>query len=97
MPKRRKWGARERPGAAGKPAPLFATLTKDDGLRLLTIPGNPTLTAAYPPVRLTAADYPALVSPDEHGTGESVVAMTNGIQDGLAHRTFAEGWNALHQ
>jgi len=49
---------------AGKPAPLFATLTKDDGLRLLSIPADASLTAAYPPVRLTAADYPALVSPD---------------------------------
>jgi uncharacterized protein len=58
---------------AGKPAPLFATLTKDDGLRLLTIPGNPTLTAAYPPVRLTAADYPALVSPDQ---GVDTVAVS---------------------
>jgi len=50
---------------AGKPAPLFATLTKDDGLHLLTIAANPALSAAYPPVRLTAADYPALVSPDQ--------------------------------
>jgi uncharacterized protein len=50
---------------AGKPAPLFATVTKDDGLHLLPIPANPTLTAAYPPVRLTAADYPVLISPDQ--------------------------------
>ena len=51
--------------AAGKPAPLFATLAKDDGLHLLSIPANPALTAAYQTVRLTAADYPVLISADQ--------------------------------
>jgi len=51
--------------AAGKPAPLFATLAKDDGLHLLSIPANPALTAAYQTVRLTSADYPVLISADQ--------------------------------
>jgi uncharacterized protein len=50
---------------AGKPAPLFASLAKDDGLHLLSIPANPALTAAYPTARLTAADYPVLIAPDQ--------------------------------
>ena len=49
---------------AGKPAPLFANVAPDEKLKLLAVPFNPALGAAYVPARLTAADYPALVAAD---------------------------------
>jgi uncharacterized protein len=49
---------------AGKPAPIFRTLTAADGLHFLAIPLNPAVTAAYVPTRLTATDYPGVISPD---------------------------------
>src|SRR6516225_5915997 len=49
---------------AGKPAPIFRTLTGNDRLHFLAIPLNPTVTAAYVPSQLTAADYPGLVAND---------------------------------
>jgi TRAP-type uncharacterized transport system substrate-binding protein len=50
---------------AGKPAPIFRTLTGNDGLHFLAIPLNSAVTTAYVPAQLTAADYPALVSSDQ--------------------------------
>jgi TRAP-type uncharacterized transport system substrate-binding protein len=50
---------------AGKPAPLFRGLDAQSGLHFLAIPVNSTVTAAYVPTRLTAADYPGLVAPDQ--------------------------------
>ena len=50
---------------AGKPAPLFRDLYGEEGLHFLPIPLSPTVTAAYVPTRLTAADYPALVPWDK--------------------------------
>ena len=50
---------------AGKPAPLFQGLDGRDGLHFLAIPVTPTVTAAYAPTRLTAADYPGLVAPGQ--------------------------------
>jgi len=47
---------------AGKPAPLFARLRGDDGLHFVAVPFNPGANTAYVPARLTAADYPGLVS-----------------------------------
>ena len=49
---------------AGKPAPLFAGLSDKDGFHFLPIPLDPSVTAAYVPTRLTAADYPGLVPQD---------------------------------
>ena len=49
---------------AGKPAPIFRTLTSNDRLHFLAIPLNPTVTAAYVPAQLTAADYPSLLAND---------------------------------
>lgn len=50
---------------AGKPAPIFRSLSGNDGLHFLAIPLNPAVTAAYVPTRLTAADYPGLVPNDQ--------------------------------
>jgi TRAP-type uncharacterized transport system substrate-binding protein len=50
---------------AGKPAPLFVGLDGKDGLHLLSVPLNPSVTAAFVPTRLTAQDYPGLVPPDQ--------------------------------
>ncbi len=50
---------------AGKPAPLFSDLISANGLHFLAIPLDPAVTAAYVPARLTADDYPALVSYDK--------------------------------
>jgi TRAP-type uncharacterized transport system substrate-binding protein len=49
---------------AGKPAPLFLRLDGKEGLHLLSIPLNPTITAAFVPTRLTAEDYPGLIPAD---------------------------------
>lgn len=49
---------------AGKPAPLFTGLKADDGLHFLAVPFNQAASGAYAPTRLTAADYPGLISPD---------------------------------
>jgi TRAP-type uncharacterized transport system substrate-binding protein len=50
---------------AGKPAPIFRTLTGNDRLHFLAIPLNPTVTAAYVRSQLTPADYPGLVANDQ--------------------------------
>jgi len=50
---------------AGKPAPIFRNLTADDGLHFLAIPLTPSVTSNYVPTRLTAADYPGVVSRDQ--------------------------------
>src|SRR6202048_2666642 len=47
---------------AGKPAPIFRDLNANDGLHFLAIPLHPTVTAAYLPTRLTAADYRGFVT-----------------------------------
>ena len=49
---------------AAKPAPFFQSLKSGDGLHLLDIPLSQTVTAAYPPTRITASDYPNLVTAD---------------------------------
>ncbi len=50
---------------SGKPAPLFRSLKAEDGLHFVSIPLDPKVTAAYVPTRLTAADYPDLVTADK--------------------------------
>ena len=47
---------------AGKPAPLFMSLKGDGGLHFLAVPFNPAASSAYAPTRLTATDYPGLVT-----------------------------------
>jgi TRAP-type uncharacterized transport system substrate-binding protein len=49
----------------GKPAPLFVGLSPEDGLHFLPIPFDATQNTAYAPTRLTSADYPGLVKPDQ--------------------------------
>jgi TRAP-type uncharacterized transport system substrate-binding protein len=49
----------------GKPTPIFCPLSAADGLHLLAIPLTPAVTAAYVPTRLTDADYPGLITPDQ--------------------------------
>jgi len=49
---------------AGKPAPFFHNLNGAGGLHFLAVPFNSGLAATYVPTRLTAADYPGLVTPD---------------------------------
>jgi len=49
---------------AGKPAPIFYNLKADGRLHFLAVPFNSALAAAYVPTRLTATDYPSLVTQD---------------------------------
>jgi TRAP-type uncharacterized transport system substrate-binding protein len=49
----------------GKPAPLFTGLAAGEGLHFVSLPYDPIGNDVYAPTRLTAADYPALVSPDQ--------------------------------
>jgi uncharacterized protein len=63
---------------AGKPAPFFRDIKGDAGLHLVAIPFSPAMAAGYLPARLTAADYPDLVSQgrpvDTIGVGTVLVA-----------------------
>lgn len=49
---------------AGKPAPIFRALDASAGLHLVSVPLRASLSDAYAPTQLTAADYPALVKAD---------------------------------
>lgn len=49
---------------APKPALLFGTLGGGDGLHFLALPMTPALAQSYVPARLTAEDYPRLVTAD---------------------------------
>jgi uncharacterized protein len=46
---------------SGKPVPLFHDLREDDGLHLLSLPFDATVSPTYLPARLSSADYPGLV------------------------------------
>src|SRR4051794_10080818 len=48
-----------------KPAPFFHDIDPVDGLHLLSIPLTPAVGGAYIPGRITAADYPRLVTNDQ--------------------------------
>jgi uncharacterized protein len=50
---------------AGKPAPIFRALRRDDNLHLVGVPLDAKVTAVYVPTRLTTADYPDLVAQDK--------------------------------
>jgi uncharacterized protein len=50
---------------AAEPAPFFQALKPGGGLHLLNIPLTRAVTAVYAPTRITAADYPNLVAPDQ--------------------------------
>jgi TRAP-type uncharacterized transport system substrate-binding protein len=47
---------------AAKPAPFFQAIDPPDGVHLLNIPLTPAVAGAYVPSRITAADYPRLVT-----------------------------------
>lgn len=49
----------------GKPAQLFRSLGRNEGLHLLPVPANAALPAVYLPAQITAEDYPGLVAPDQ--------------------------------
>lgn len=49
---------------AAAPAPFFQALKAEDGLHLLSVPLPQAVTTAYPPSRLTSAEYPGLVTVD---------------------------------
>jgi TRAP-type uncharacterized transport system substrate-binding protein len=48
-----------------KPDPFFQALDTTNGLHLLSIPLTPDVAQAYVPSRITAADYPRLVTNDQ--------------------------------
>jgi uncharacterized protein len=50
---------------APKPAGPVRELDGRDGLHLLPVPIDPAVTGAFVPTRLTAADYPGLVAPNQ--------------------------------
>jgi len=49
---------------AGKPAPLFASFKREQGIHFLAVPLNAEIASSYIPTRLSRADYPELVSQD---------------------------------
>jgi TRAP-type uncharacterized transport system substrate-binding protein len=50
---------------AAKPAPSVQSIDATDGLHLLSIPLTPAVAGAYVPSRITAADYPRLVTSEQ--------------------------------
>lgn len=46
---------------AGKPASVFESARKEDGMHFLSMPLSPTLLETYLPSRLTAEDYPGMI------------------------------------
>ncbi|HEX7967835.1 MAG TPA: TAXI family TRAP transporter solute-binding subunit, partial [Stellaceae bacterium] len=67
---------------AGKPAALFANLRAQDGLHFLAVPLKGEIASAYIPARLTAEDYPGLVTPQ--GAVDTVAVGTAMIAANLA-------------
>ena len=49
---------------AGKPAPIFASLSRDDGLHFINIPFSAPIANTYVPAKLTANDYRFLINQD---------------------------------
>jgi len=60
---------------AGKPAPAFATLKEETGLKLLSVPYAKALEADYYPATLTHDDYPSLVPEGERVDTVSACAV----------------------
>jgi uncharacterized protein len=74
---------------AGKPAPIFTSMRPQDGVHFLPIPLKPEIVAAYIPVRLTAEDYPGLVSaqaPVDTVAVGSVLLVANLFPDSERYR-----------
>ena len=49
---------------AGKPAPLFVSLKREQGIHFLAVPVNAEIASSYIPTRLSREDYPELVPED---------------------------------
>lgn len=52
--------------SSGKPSPALTPFKPADGYRILPIPYTPDFRADYLPSRLTNADYPGLIPPDQY-------------------------------
>jgi uncharacterized protein len=59
---------------AGKPAPVFASLRREQGIHFLAVPVNAVIASSYIPTRLSRADYPELI-PEE--TPVETIAVGN--------------------
>ena len=59
---------------AGKPAPIFASLRREQGIHFLAVPVNAVIASSYIPTRLSRADYPELI-PEE--TPVETIAVGN--------------------
>ena len=47
---------------AGKPAPVFASLRREQGIHFLAVPVNAVIASSYIPTRLSRVDYPELIA-----------------------------------
>jgi uncharacterized protein len=59
---------------AGKPAPVFASLRREQGIHFLAVPVDAVIASSYIPTRLSRADYPELI-PEE--TPVETIAVGN--------------------
>jgi len=59
---------------AGKPAPVFASLRREQGIHFLAVPVNVVIASSYIPTRLSRPDYPELI-PEE--TPVETIAVGN--------------------
>jgi TRAP-type uncharacterized transport system substrate-binding protein len=59
---------------AGKPAPVFASMRREQGIHFLAVPVNAVIASSYIPTRLSRADYPELI-PEE--TPVETIAVGN--------------------
>jgi TRAP-type uncharacterized transport system substrate-binding protein len=50
---------------AGKPAPLFASVKREQGIHFLAVPINADIASSYIPTSLSRADYPELISEEK--------------------------------
>jgi TRAP-type uncharacterized transport system substrate-binding protein len=50
---------------AGKPAPLFLAVRRDEGLHFLAVPLREAVVNAYVPAKLNSDDYPELIAPEQ--------------------------------
>ena len=77
---------------AGKPAPIFASLRREQGIHFLAVPVNAVIASSYIPTRLSRADYPELI-PEE--TSLETIAVGNVLTVTRPHTAL--GWLTPHE
>jgi TRAP transporter TAXI family solute receptor len=73
-----------------KPAPLFTTVQRQDGLHLVAVPLQPKMASSYIPARLTTEDYPGLTeAPVDTIAVGAVMVVANFVPGSVRYRNVA--------